>query len=46
MAKIEIRFSYTCAKDIFHEKGKDERNQRERKRMKSCIDDKDNRIDA
>lgn len=41
MAKIEIRISCTCAKDIFHGKGK-ERNER----IKIRMDDKDIRIDT
>lgn len=41
MAKIEIRVSCTCAKDIFHERGK-ARNER----IKIRMDDKDIRIDT
>lgn len=33
MAKIEIRFSYTCAKNIFHGKGKDEKERKNKLHM-------------
>lgn len=43
MAKIEVKFLYTCAKDISHEKkGRDERSERE---IKIRMDGKNVRID-